>query len=615
MSATDTSIEHVIPQVGLTRIRLYPPADRIYRWLKGNGEVNRLNRLRHLGALTHALPGARHARWDYTAALAYYAEALDVPGMNSQFRLGPVTFSSAKAALQVIALCWNVGHLPGIFPVEKGVYRFLYEENAQRPANALRWPDDVQPEVSQIRKEANRFLREEDYLGVARVLAVAKLLGLQVGDDHELRDIVCKCVAPFLLSYETGMSKQWHKLRRAFTIVRHAAYLTLDMPLSGLAWCPSIPSLWRQQLDQSEISLENLSDCLCEILSPIEHMTYPYLYHREAARLETAVVANWIHTHLQDSPDPAAQISTWMGKGLFRELRIGGRPSRGSIVVAGSIRLRTHFVGLGGSTAATEALLKRKKFPLPLVLEYRAWNSETTLEPDELIIDGNVQDQASPDDVGRLLVWMIKQFENPDAGPDDGFGLMQKSDFERTYVSLLKRAVQLSFPGTTVVVDPWPLARFGLFKEMPPGESRGTVWACDAELGDRIAKHIARDRRGSLPTGLRDQYAELLGIHELRKHLRRKWAGKNRRQRCLLVTASIRFRGRRRDLIEFDGGIVVVSSRSGRIRWYGLESKRGDGDPLLSLQNRLNRLKISAPAHKLSGRYAFVELQLKPAST
>jgi len=162
-----------------------------------------------------------------------------------------------------------------------------------------------------------------------------------------------------------------------------------------------------------------------------------------------------------------------------------------------------------------------------------------------------------------------------------------------------------------VTLEPWPLARFGLFPEMPPEESRGTVWACDADLGDPIARHVLRNRRSSLPQGLRDQYAELLGIRELCNHLRRKWSGGRRRQWCLLVTASVRFRGRHRDLMEFDGGIVVVSSRSGRIRWYGLESKRGDGNPLLSLQSRLDRLGIQAPTHQLSARYAFVELQLK----
>jgi len=302
-----------------------------------------------------------------------------------------------------------------------------------------------------------------------------------------------------------------------------------------------------------------------------------------------------------------------MNKGLFRDLRIGRKPSQSSAVIAGCIRLRTHYGGVGDSPARIESLLKRKNFPLPLVLEYRSWNSEAMIEPDELVIDAMVEGSASPDDVGRLLVWMVKRFETPDAAPNDSFELLRKADFERAYVSLLKRAVELSFPGLTVALEPWPLARFGLFPEMPPEESRGMVWACDAELGCPMAKHIVRDRRRSVPPGLRDRYAELLGIRELRKHLRRKWLGKGLRQLCLLVTGSVRFRGRRRDLIEYDGGIVVASSRGGRITWYGLESKRGHGNPLLSLRERLQRLGIQAPTYQLSSRHAFVELKLRPA--
>lgn len=599
----------MIPHVGLTSIRLYPPADRLYKRLWDSREIGRLQGLRQLGALSHALPGARHTRWDYTAALAYYAQSLDVPGMKSSFTLGGVSFSSALAALQTIALCWNIGHLPGTFAVEKGVYRFLYERNPQNPADGLSWPGGG-PTYEHLRKEANRFLKEQDYLGMARVLAVIKLLSLDYGTDKDLSPLVEQYVAPVLLSCDDDGSKQWHKLRTAFNIVRHLAYLTLDTVLAGLQWCPPVPALLRQQLDRGDITLTEISDSICEILSPIERMTYGALYHREEARMEVAVIANWVHESLTESVDPQARISGWLRKSLFRDLRIGRKPSLHEAFLGGTVRFRTHFLGPQESPAALEFSLVRKKFPLPLVLTYKAWNSETLIEPDELIIDGITRYVATPDDVGRLLVWMIDHCETPAAKPGNTFELLRKADSEKAYFSLIRRAFELAFPRMSISLEPWPLARFGAFPEMPPEGARGSIWATNATLDDPISKHLLRNRAQSVPASLRDRYAELLGVRDLRNHLRKQSISKRSRQHCLFVTASVRIQDAGRDVIEFDGGIIVIASRSGHMRWYGLESKRGDGDPLHSLGTRLGQIGMHGSTQKLSARYAFVAVDL-----
>lgn len=105
------TIEHVLPQIGLVRIPLYPPADISYEHLQENKEITRLNQLRHLGALSVALPGTRLARWDYTVALLYYSLQFTVSGFNSKFKIDSIEFSSTIAALQCASLIWNIGHL------------------------------------------------------------------------------------------------------------------------------------------------------------------------------------------------------------------------------------------------------------------------------------------------------------------------------------------------------------------------------------------------------------------------------------------------------------------------------------------------------------------------
>jgi len=601
------TIEHVIPHVGLTQITLYSPAPALYSCLRNISEVSRLEHLLHLGALSRALPGTRYTRWDYTVAMAYYAEQLRAPGMNSQFNLGGVSFSSTNAALQTIALCWNIGHLPGTFPVEKGVYRFLHERNPEKPADALPWPNDDSQEARSIKQRANKFLRDEDYAGLARVLAIVKLLSLG-DDDSDIRDLAYRFVAPFFLSYDEGESRQWRKLRTAFNVVRHLAYLTLDTPLADLPWCPSISSLLGRLLEPEDMSLEELSNCICEVLSPIERITYSSLYHRDIARQEAAVVADWVHTQLRTHQDPQALISHWMTHGLFQDLGIGRKPRPRQAALAGSIRLRSFFLPTD-YLVEVECALRKKKFPLPLASQYQSWNAATIIEPDELIIDAFMKQDPTPDDVGRLLIWTIQNFDALSAKPDNEFELFRKGDLEEAYVSLLARAFELAFPGVSVKLEPWPLRRFGLFPRMSE-EHRGSVWACNAKLSDPIARHITRNRSAHISNGLRDQYAELLGIRELRNHLQKRSKAKDLRQRCLLVTAAVVFHREGRDLIEFDGGIAVVSSRSGRIRWYALESKRRSGDPLHSLHTRLSMIGLEGSAQKLSSTHAFVEVEL-----
>lgn len=609
-SSPKTIIEHMIPHVGLASITLYPPADKVYYWLKRNNEIARLKSMRHLGALSYALPGARHARFDYTLALAYYAQRMDLPGMKTTFKIGKVEFSSAQAALQSIALMWNIGHLPGTFSVEKGVYRYLHKKNSRYPAAELTWPNISSGEIQRIRARANEFLKSHDYMGLSRVLAVIKLLSTSYGGDRTLKEMVHKFAAPFLLEYEGSDSKQWYKIRKAFNVVRHLSYLTLDTTLTGLQWCNSIPLLMRQLLEHEGADLEYLSDCVCEILSPVERLTYASLYHRDIARQEAAIVSSWVYDFLISCASPQSSIKDWMTKGVFQDLKIKRKPRIKSVNLAGTISLRTHFSNPSHSPVEIEALLMNKRLDAPLVLEYKAWNSDVLIEPDALIIDAYTKGKADCDDTGRLLAWMIEEFENPKATPNDRYELLRKADLEGAYFSLVKHAFKIALPSYDVKFDPWPMGRYSIFPNMAPDQGRGGIWAANAELDDNITKHILRNREAKIPSGLKDKYSELMGINKLRSYLRPKWAGKGLRQRCLLITSSVRLTQGKDDKMEFDGGIVVVKSRGGSITWYGLESKRGKDCPLRSLDERLTSLSIKAITIKLSSRFAFAKMEL-----
>ena len=544
----DITISHVIPQIGFTTIPLYSPADKVYKKLK-NKEIYRLNSLRHLGVLSHAFPGTRQARWDYTVSILYYVMKLKVRGMNSSFRISNTEFSSAQAALQTIALIWNIGHLPGTFAVEKGVYRFLYSNNNEAPASVLEWPHREFQGVDIIIKEANRFLKQYDFLALSRVLAVIKLLSLASNTNNEYFEFVINFAAPFLLDYQKDNSRQWPKLHKAFSIARHLAYLTLDAPISGLQWGPSVPALLEHQISKGSLILDELYANISEILSPIERMTYDAVYHSDLGRREVSVIADHVSNLLESAANPNRTINTWLFKGLFRDLKLGRRLRRDNINRVGDIRLRSHFAASPEVPIVLEKSLKSKGFTHPVVFEYRAWSPDILLEPDEIIIDVLTSEVRSTNDIGKLILWVIDKFEDLTSKVNDYIYMSQKIELESSYRSLVARAFELTMQETSVEYNPWPLSDFGLFGDVSIPHSKGGVWTASAGLDDDVVKHIVRDRSKNVPGYLKAQYAELLGLRDLRKRIRQQQKAKERRHRWILITGSLILRREANDVI------------------------------------------------------------------
>lgn len=603
---------HTLPFVGHQKSNLYAPADYIYQVLKDAKEVSRLNALKHLGAYSFIVPGARHARWDYTHALLFYIEKLhDLRGLGSSFRIGNTRFSSGIAALQSIALVWNIGHLPGTFAVEKGVARHLLADRSPDPANKLSWPHKGDARVNVIIKEASRFLRDQDYLGVSRVLATNKLLSYCAKNEGVLFEFICDYAAPLFFDYYSTDSKQWAKLKTAFRMVRHLAYLTLDAPYSGIQWGPSVPIFFDHQVRLTD-DIDKLAAITSETLSPIERMTYQNIYHCDVARKESASLAAKVEDHLSKHADPNTEIQQWCRAGLMKDVRIG-RLKSSHFSLSASVKLRGFFSQLADPPTTLESSLKEKGFQYPNVAKYVSWNSDAILEPDEIQIDAFSDGPPKVTDVGRLIIWLINRYQKFDASINDHFQFMQQLELEPSYIELLRRAFELRFPNISVRLSPWPLSEFGLFESNVNFNEKGLLWPSNAKLDNTYTNHIVRSRRSHIPAHLSEAYSELEGIAALRRHIRASWksTGKEPRSRWIVVTGSVILHDTNRSLIEFDGGIVKISMRTGDLFWYGLETKSGRENPYRSLSRRISVLGLSgSTVKKISNDHAFVEIKL-----
>lgn len=608
------TINHVIPHVGLSEVTLYPPADRIYALLFKNNEKKRLCALRHLGTSSHAFPGSRQMRWDYTVTMLYYSSLVRVIGSSNCFRLDGIEYSSLAATLQCAALVWNIGHLPGTFSVEKGVYRYLHSKNPTKPANLLLWPTSVANniDIDKIIKRANELLKRYDYLGLARVLAVLKLLKFCAKKDDWHKNWVSSFAAPFLLNYQDKGSQQWYKHSIAFPIIRHCAYLTVDYSISGMSWGPNIPLFFKSIVNQPKNRINDIADVVSEVLSPFERQTYQNIYHNIIARKEAAIVADHVYKYLNKVENPKDKIEQWMSNSMYQKLGLGRIRSRSKHNVAASFKLRSHFHLMPDSIAKIEKELKSKGLDLPIAFKYRPWNSDALIEPDELLIDIVTSNKLDTCDVGKLLAWCVSNFENFKATKDDYLTILHKIDLERAYLGLINQALKLSFPGIEVRLQPWPLRDYGIFEEYLDSNAKGGIWAANSLINDSISTHIIRDRSARIPSRMKEIYTEMQGLSKLRQQLRRQWSKTHPRQKCLLVTASVKFTKPQRELIEYDGGLITVSSRGGNITWYGLESKSSGTNPKSRLKRKLEHLGIKKwEVFQINSKHAYVKMPIK----
>lgn len=605
--------EHIIPQIGYVKNRLFEPANHIYERLHQIKEIQRLSSLRHLGALSaSALTGARLARWDYTVALLHYSSMMNLNGFSSGFMIGKVKFSSTIAALQCASLIWNIGHVPGTFSIEKGICRYLKRKNHQSPAEVLIWRFDEIDEVKKIINHANHLINQKDYLGVCRVLAVIKLLNICKDRDDSLYTFTIDFAAPLLLDYEPANSKQWSKLKKGFSIVRHLSYLTLDLPFSGENWSPNIPQFFKHHLETTNKDLDLLSEKVSELLSPIEKNVFDAMFHAENSRKEAAIYANLTEQKLLLAPKAAELINSWTTKSLSRDLKLGSNKIAKQIQRCATIRLRNHFSSYPENDSDIEAKLKNMGFSHPAVFKYISWNSDTLLEPDELIIDVLVERQPTTNDLGKIIDWFSSEFdETSEAKLETPFHLLKKSSIESSYIQALQRAIELTYPGITAKIIPWKLNKFGIFPDHQIADNRGSVWCCSSKIDDPISKHILRDRSKSMPPEIKEEYAELLGIKTVRNHLRKKWKDKNPRCKWLMITGSVIFYKEGKPLIEYDGGLLRIASRGGKLTWYGLETKNGRENPLKILTKKLKKLNIqSKELVQLNSKVAYAKIEL-----
>lgn len=224
------------------------------------GEIARLERLNHIGALSYTFPGISHTRWDYTVSMLYVVTRLRKLVTGSEFSLGEAKFSSMAAALQCLALLSNIGHLPGTYCVEKGIARFLLGRNRASPSDCLfeiALGADLST-IGQVVEGANGYLRENDYLALSRLCAIIKLTTKFRGKAAVPKWLAEDFFVPFIIRNLRSDDPRWSELDEFFDASRRLAYLNRDSTLIHSPVTVGLSPLISNLVDPSGLTKEAL---------------------------------------------------------------------------------------------------------------------------------------------------------------------------------------------------------------------------------------------------------------------------------------------------------------------------------------------------------------------
>lgn len=600
-------VAHTIPNIGPVEVPLFEPADSLYEAMRDCGEVERLQGLRHLGVLEQVFPGVTHSRWDYTVSMLYVVSHDRSPGMKTSIRLGELRFSSAIAATQCAVLLSNIGHLPGTFAVEKGVARYLCHNDPRNPLEVLPWADVAQvlgySTVVDAKRACTEYFLASDYLGLNRVLAIWKALHWAVAQP--LRDLLVTFWVPFVCKDHRPPWRQWRKIDRCYEFARRLAYLNLDSVFCDLPVAsPAAPLIRRMVRGDGRDELTSLED-LKTLLAAYERAVFHSLYHSPRARVAVALVAQRVFEKLKSvtQPEAVALITGWLtasppdlGDRSLTQLT-GER-----LAASATARVCSLFVpSLGPIAQYEEDLAKKIKTSRGAsILVFPSWEgSATHLEPDEVYVD--VIGRRAPDTraIGRLIVWLGRQFDWTQAREKESFWLYVKNDLVPTYRDLLAQAIAALYDGVELELNAWPLAEFGLWKGQDVAVE-GLLWLADGKRRSPVLQYMSTAAR---PTGegtAAHRWYELMGVLDLVSSLQRAQAADTSAYRLLVLTCSIvlKAKGSGKHIMEFDGGVVRIHTRSGRMVFYGLETRSSETAQACcnDLKRRLRKLaRLAGP--------------------
>lgn len=581
------------------------------------GEIDRLDKLLHLGVIQSQFPGMRHTRLDYTMTMLHLTQQLREAGwegLSSKPKVGSIRLSG-RDSLQILALVSNIGHLPGTFAVEKGIMHFIVNKN-----------------LTNDFKEHAKLNRDIhiDYSTLNKVLALIKLRKWIKDEKHKKRKELLQAAIELLSELVTSKPSTEHrrKVFEYFNLVRRVSYQLIDCIYVNLP----IKIEYGDFINQLHVLSQR--ERLENVLALIDHYTrivYAQIYHAESARKQLALCAKSTYESLstQVNADPGSvlqkEVCKWLKKSEWDGLGIGHQGEQNLDNILSVTLPHAPFVNF-----LTESFVDKNVDELELDLSTFLGSPEITVlyipglrdlftgetSPGELRFDVFITHILSIKDrlkiLGKTLVWCYRNF-----GSAWGIGIFNKAVFQ----SLLQTA--LGNVNSEVLLNIAPDDFFRDDSIFVPEDKLKMFHAAISQKKE--ASKLFRNKEDTKwDQAKKERFFECKALKEL---IKKEWEPPRPglAQYYVVIPAQIRFKdtSKNQDICEFDAALMRLSIRGknvSQITLFLLEAKSGKTEGsskakrelksrIAKLNNKFtNNVRYRVLGGRTKGAYAKVDL-------
>lgn len=290
-------IEYTLPILGFAEVPLYGEAEEIYQFLEDHDQIARLNNLNQLGIISNVIQTAHHPKFEYTFLLLYLIEKIkDLKGLYPLNR-DVVRDITGTELLKIWALLLPIGHMPGTFPVEKAILRYLFENSAARD----NFINVIKPEP--VKEYANQMIFSQNIYSFYHVLSLVKISRY----CHNKNQVSFRKKAIELLSMYCQQDKKEciNSLKELFSKLRRFSYIMLDGYYTGTRNIFNIEDLNKISNVIPNVYFENMVNSLDSYL-------INQIYKNKKCTIAEVILYQGIYEELNKHRDPMALVTNYM---------------------------------------------------------------------------------------------------------------------------------------------------------------------------------------------------------------------------------------------------------------------------------------------------------------
>lgn len=288
MNKETITLEYHVPQLGKVTARLYPSAAESYRLLDHYSHIDRMREIDQLGVIRNVYEGAHHSRWEYVMVqlgLIHHLSTLkdEETGVKVTSGMGLTSENigildrrpSGTEILQIWALLFNAGHLPGTFATERALLRRCKEDSDLRRTiyNGL-------PQQQRIRDYFKNILEEENIYSFPKILTYFHIERYRRYQSNipTFVDFLHGIINFYIFESEEHEEKQ-NNLKNLFRRIRQMSYLFLDSQYTPVPLDFNLSTIFLNLPDYLTVLFKERDSSIIRTLDSFESFLSINMYH------------------------------------------------------------------------------------------------------------------------------------------------------------------------------------------------------------------------------------------------------------------------------------------------------------------------------------------------